>query len=183
MAKIKAIDNFVINSVKEIREKLEIGQEELSEQVYGSEGSNLVGAVESEKSIGYNDHHLNAFANYFSAAASVLDEYIRQERGLKEKYEITDFYPENPMDDELIDKKIKKVSLDSYPSGALKLLAKEKDEFISFWRSIREITDHCNSRFNKKWTSNEFSGALAYAEKIGLFAREGENSPKYKLTE
>ena len=183
MAKIKAIDNFLINSVKEIREKLEIGQEELSEEVYGSEGSNIVGTVESEKPVGYNDHHLNAFANYFSAVARSLDEYIRQERGLNENYEITDFYPEKPMADELIDKKINKVSLDSYPSGALKLLAKEQDEFVKFWRSIKEITDYCNSRFNKEWGSNEFSGALAYAEKIGLFAREGENSPRYKLAD
>lgn len=183
MAKIRAIDNFIINRVKELREKLEIGQEELSKRIYGDDGSNLVGSVESDKPIGYNDHHLNVFANYFSSVAQSLDKYILLEKGLKEKYEITDFYPENPIDDILIEKYVTKLPLNTYPSGVLKLLSQEKDTFLRVWRTIREITDYCNSRFNKNWGSNEFSGALAYAEKIGLFAREGENSARYKLIE
>lgn len=183
MAKVKAIDNFIANRVKEIRVLLEIGQEELSKEVYGEDGSNVVGTVESKKPIGYNDHHLNAFANYFSAVAGGLEEYVRLERGLKDTYDVADFYPEEPLKDELVEKVIKKVSLDSYPSGTLQLLHQEKSKFMKQWRKIKEITDYCNSRYNQSWTTSEFSGALAYADKIGLFEREDENSPRYRLKE
>ncbi len=181
-AKIKSIDNFLINRVKELRIAFNLFQKDLSRGINDNPNSNYVSLVENNnETTGYNDHQLNIFANIFSKKAEVMDEELLSRLGLKRKYSIADFYPDYPLDEEIVEKDIKFIPNTLKASGALFILVESKDDFLNDWHNSKEFSEYCNAKFNNNWTRDIFNGTLAYAHGKGLLERESEDSPKYRL--
>lgn len=156
--KIHPVEQYLIDSVRAIRVKLGISAEELSKRVSPSTSLSLIGNIESAKSIAtYTDQLLNAIAKVFTE--------ISKEQGGKE-YTVIDFYPKKPLSDIPQTKTKLDILRSAGPTAILTAILEFKD-FLNQPRSIREITDYCNSFNNKNWKSNNLTSTLEYAVRKG----------------
>lgn len=154
--KIFPVQQYIINSVRTIRLELHMTAEELSKQVSPSGSLSLIGNIESPKSIAtYTDQILNAIA-------LVYTEVSRSKNLGSKDYTIFDFYPKKPVKDILQVKTKIDILEESGPTGTVNAILETKD-FFNKPRTIREITDYCNSFYSKDWKSNNLTSTLEYA--------------------
>lgn len=154
--KIFPVQQCIIDNVRAIRLELDITSEELSKRVSPSGSLSLIGNIESSKSIAtYTDQILNAIA-------LVYTEVSRSKNLGKKDYTVFDFYPKNPVSDIPQVKTKLDILEESGPTGTLNAILETKD-FFSQPRTIREITDYCNSFYNRDWKSNNLTSTLDYA--------------------
>ena len=165
--KIFPVQQCIIDNVRSIRVELGITSEELSRHVSPSGSTTLIGNIESTKSIAtYTDEILNAIAVAFTDAS--------KENGSIKEYTLFDFYPKKPVSD-IPQIKVKLDILDSFgPTGTLNAILETKD-FFDYPRTIREITDYCNSFHDRNWKSNNITSTLEFFVKKGKLKKLEDN--------
>jgi hypothetical protein len=172
---ISLLNNYIINIVRSIRLELDITQQDLSRQITPYSETNLVGLIESDKTVTtYNDNHLNIIVRNFSEKAKLLGKE-------KTDYTIYDLYPTKALPEQLITKTIDLIPKGLQATGALNLLLEKKTLFFDEWHTVKEITIYCNNFTSRDWKTTDFTSVVARAEESGKLIRSSENDPKYKI--
>lgn len=97
--KISSIDLYIINAVRAKRKELNCSQRDISKAINPLTDNNILGPIESMyNKETYNDEHLNKIAIYFTE--------IARQRKIKKEYTLVDFYPPEPLKEELVEKLI-----------------------------------------------------------------------------
>lgn len=173
--KIFPVQQFTIDQIRMIRLDFGITANELSKKVSPSESAGFIAVIESIKSPAfYTDHNLNIIANEFSKYAEKIQRGLDTVEGnviqIKTSYTIFDFYPKEPLSDVPQIKTKIDIPAEVGPTGTLNAILESKD-FFDHQRTIKEITDYCNSFYNKDWKSTNFTSPLEYAVKKGKLKR------------
>ena len=167
IAFVLPVMQFIIDRIREIRLELGLSQRDVSKLINPDTDSNLLGSIEGlKRNNGYTDHHLNLIAHGFTQRAqqmlSELDANFIRQSNIKSQYTIYDFYPKETLGDIPQPKTKIDIPKNSGPSGTLNAILETKD-FFNQPHTIREITDYCNSFYNKDWKSNNLTSTLDYA--------------------
>lgn len=168
---------FIINTVRLYRLELALSQRYISEKISPNALSNLLGDIESEKrSNQYTDDSLNIIAIEFTKVAKDVNGKLKGK-----EFTIFDFYPNQPMEDCNVEKKIDKIPIGLSPMGMINALIDE-DEFFNNAVSVREITDHCNNLASQNWKTTDFTAQVENAVKYNNLVRIDlpDGSVKYK---
>lgn len=182
---ISILSLYIINAVRKARLELGLSQRDVSRILYPESSTNLIGGIESDQQPDkYNDDHLNKIAKAFTKIArelqSELDSVPETSAKIKTEYTIFNFYPPEPLPEGEQIKTIEKIPKELRATGTLNLLLEQNDPFILQWRSVREITDHCNSLIDKNWKSTDFTAVLDRAEKKGKLIKSEEDGTRYR---
>lgn len=157
---------FIINTVRLYRFELGISQRRISEKISPDAQSNLLGDIESEKRTNqYTDDHLNVIAIEFTAAAKTA------QGKLKDKdFTVFDFYPTQPTEDCMVEKKIIKIPVGLSPMGMINALI-EEGQFFNTPVTVKEITIHCNELASQDWKTTDFTAQLENAVRYNKLIR------------
>lgn len=161
---------YIIDAIRIIRLNLGLSQRDVSRFISPETDTNILGKIESPfKNASYTDQNLNLIAHGFSKRTQELLRETSKNSGefdIKSEYTVFDFYPKKPLGDSLQLKRRIEIPLNLGPSGILNAILETKD-FLDSPRSIREITDYCNSFNDSKWKSTNFTSTLEYAVRKG----------------
>lgn len=148
--KITSTEQFIIDQVRRLRLEKGISQKKLSEIISPSSDTSAVGKIESiTTSHRYTDHQLNIIANHFGRS-------------------IYDFYPAEPLSDAPQVKTKVAIPKGLGPTGIINALL-EEGRFFNEPRTIREITDYCNSLYSERRPVTDYTAILErVSEKGGL---------------
>lgn len=150
--KISPTAQHIINEVRKLRLELGLTQRELSKILSPASDLSIVSNIESiRRSNRYTDHQLNIIANHFGRS-------------------IYDFYPEEPLGDTPQLKTKVAIPKGLGPTGIINALL-EEGRFFSEPRSIREITDYCNSLFSEKRPVTDYTAILERVSEKGGFRK------------
>lgn len=164
--KIAPVEQYIIDRVREIRLKLNITAEKLSEKVSPSNSIGFVGNIESSaKAATYTDHNLNLIAAIFSKYAKELND-----DSIQKDYTVYDFYPKEPLDDTPIIKRAYITPLSPGPTNTLNRVIEETD-FFDIARSLKEITEYCNRFDSTERKTTSFTSPLYIATKNNRLER------------
>lgn len=176
---IAPVEQYIIDQVRDIRNKLKITAEDLSEKVSPSGSGGFIGNIESAKLPAvYTDHSLNIIARIFTEHAASLND-----DSLKKEYTLYDFYPKNKLDDLPIEKHIEKIPLGDGPTKGLYNLIKS-GKALETAQSITQITDEINKNENTAYKTTNITSSVHQAVKTGVLERVdlAEGKVGYKVT-
>jgi hypothetical protein len=168
---------FIINAVRLYRFELGVSQRNISEKISPNAQSNLLGDIESEKrSNQYTDDHLNIIAIEFTTVAKNANGKLKGK-----DFTVFDFYPAQPIDDSMVEKKIIRIPIDLSPMGMINALI-EEGEFFKNPVTVKEITIHCNELSSNNWKTTNFTAQLENAVKYNKLIRLelADGSVKYQ---
>lgn len=177
---ITPTQNYNINSIRRIRLELDISGPLLSEVLSPSKDIGFVATRESIKNNKtYTDHRMNLVAIEFSKKAkdlqAELDKNPDNTLKIKTDYTVHDFYPPEPLPDELVEKYIEPLPRGSGPAGTLHFLL-ETDRYFNAEHTVREITDYCNNFRGTSWPPSHFTGLCLRLKHKGKFIRIDESN-------
>jgi len=139
--KLTPTEQYIIDKVRECRLEKGLSQKRLSEIISPSGDSSAVGKIESiTTSHKYTDHQLNIIANHFGCT-------------------IYDFYPRVPLDDFPQVKTKVAIPKGLGPTGIINALL-EEGKFFTEPRTIREITEYCNSIYGEDRLVTDYTAIL-----------------------
>jgi len=170
---------YIIDRVRLIRHELGLSQREVSRFLSPDTDSNILGNIESIRTNnGYSDHNLGILAHSFTDYARKLlremDKGAIANSHIKEEYTVFDFYPEKPLSDILQIKTKVELPEGISLTGTLNLILETKD-FLNHPRTIREITEYCNSFHDKNWKSNNITSTLEFFVKKSKLKKFEDN--------
>src|SRR5690606_36620160 len=148
---------------------LGLTQRDVSRYLNSESDNNILGAIESSyRSERYTDSQLNILVKEFSHLNSTRS------------YTIADFYPKEPINEELVPKILIELPERKGVTTALRKLLEENRDFAINWITTREIVEICNQTFNRKWISKDFTSAINNLIKAGWLERKSESEALFK---
>lgn len=171
---ITVTDQHIIDSVRTIRLNLNISQPFLSSHSNPSKVDSSVGKAEGiSSSHKFTDAQLHEFTKIFSAVAKEKNkkaEELGDRERVPEEYTLFDFYPPNPLPDEMV---IKSKNVDDtriFPTGAVNYIIEELD-LLDIPKTTNEIAECANKLFTKKWDASDLGSPLDRAVEKGLLIK------------
>lgn len=171
---ITVTDQFIIDVVRTIRLNLNISQPYLSSESSPSKVGTSVGKAEGISSTHkFTDAQLHEFTRIFSSIAKEMNNNAKEaekQQRVQEEYTLYDFYPPNPLPDEMVIKSKNIIDTRIFPTGAVNYIIEETD-FLDIPRTNNEVTDYVNVLFSKSWETTDLGSPLDRAAEKGLLIK------------
>ena len=171
---ISSVALFTINTVRSWRLTLGLTQREVSSEISPGSDSNTLGIIENNfRTEKYTDKHLNKIAQLFTKTA--------HEIGLIKEFSLFTFYPEQPIEELMVEKKIVQRPKELTQTSTLFILLEEKqDPFFNDWHTVAQIAAHCSAYSGKNWTNNDFTAVIKTATQKNKLERKSETESIYR---